>query len=163
MIGFKKQRGLKRYYKNLTTKIDPDEIAKMHADNPKTWFKSQHLHFDWRGYGNNSFQRRKPHLEKLFRHFDVLVKKTENLKTGFQLYVVLCDYHSASDALFLHTPNPENKQFPFKISDLQITSTLANKSMNDYIDQLNGYKKRYGKAEEAFCLLFKENVGQPFW
>jgi len=163
MIGFKKHRGLKRYYKNLITKIDPDEISKLAVDNPKPWFKSQHLHFDIRGYGNNSFKRRKLHLEKLFRHFEFLVEITKNSKAGFQLYAVLCDYHSRSDALFLHTPNPENNQFPFKVSDLQQATTLTNKSLNEYVDHLNGYQIRYGNAGEAFCLLFKENVGEPFW
>jgi hypothetical protein len=163
MMGFKKQRGLKRYYKNLAIKIDLDQIKRVEIDNPKPWFKSQHLHFDWNGYGNNSFKSRKPHLDKLFRHFDILVEKTENLKKDFQLYVVLCDYHSASDALFLHTPDPDNGQFSFKISDLQRTTTLKNKSLNDYLDHLGGYEKRYGQADEAFCVLYRKNVGQPFW
>jgi hypothetical protein len=66
------------------------------------------------------------------------------------------------DALFLHTPNPNNSQFQFEISDLQLTSTLTNKQLNDYINNLEGYEKLYGKADEAFCLIFKNNVGQPF-
>ncbi|MDB5137605.1 MAG: hypothetical protein JWP37_4208 [Mucilaginibacter sp.] len=162
MIGYKKQRGLKRYYKNLTIKIDLDEIDKLDFDSPQPWFESQHLHFDWKGHGNNSFKGRKPHLDKLFRHFDILIKKTKNLKTNFQLYVILLDYHSSSDALFMHAPNPDNDQFPFKISDLQLTTTLTNNPLNEYIDHLAGYEKRYGQAGEAFCLIFKENVGQPF-
>jgi len=131
MIGLKKHRGLKRYYKNLATKIDLEEIDRLDFDSPQawfddwffrfglhpygnnqTWFYYWHLHFDYKGYGNNSFKRRKPHLDKLFRHFDILVDKT--------------------------------------------------KSLNDYIDHLAGYEKRYGKADEAFCLIFKENVGGPF-
>ena len=163
MIGFKRKRGLKRYYKSLTTKIDLDEIARLCIDNPNPWFKSQHLHFDRRGYGNDSFNRRKPHLDKLFRHFEFLVEKAKKSKADFQLYAVLLDYHSSSDALFLHTPDPDNNQFPFKVSDLQPASTLANKSLNEYIDHLDGYQIRYGNAGEAFCLLFKDNVGQPFW
>jgi len=182
MIGFKKHRGLKRYYKNLTTKIDLEEIDRLDFDslqawfadwflrfdlkphgNNQAWFYNWHLHFDRRGYGNNSFKARNPHLDMLFRHFDILVKKTKGLKTGFQLYAVLLDYHSTSDALFLHPPKPDGDQFPFKISDLKLTTTLTNKSLNDYIDHLDGYEKRYGQAGEAFCLLFKKNVGQPFW
>ncbi len=92
-------------------------------DNPNdNW----HLHFDYRGYGNNSFKRRKPHLDKLFRHFDILIGETKNLKKEFQLYTVLLDYHSRSDALFLHPPKPDNSHFPFKVSDLKSTTTLTN-------------------------------------
>lgn len=160
MSGIRKHRGLKRYYENLTMENDLDKATGL--DNSEMWFDNWHLHFDWRGYGNDSFKRRKPHLDKLFRHFDILVDRTKKLKTNFQLYSVLLDFHSSSDALFLHTPNLNNSQFPFKFSDLQLTTTLTNKQLNDYINNLEGYEKLYGKADEAFCLLFKKNVGQPF-
>lgn len=158
----RKHRGLKRYYKNLATENDLDKATWLDFDNPETWFDNWHLHFDWKGYGNDSFKRRKPHLDKLIRHFDLLVEKTKQLKKDFQLYSILLDFDSYSDALFLHTPNPNNSQFPFKISDLQLTTTLTNKQLNDYINKLDGYEKLYGKADEAFCLIFKKNVGQPF-
>jgi hypothetical protein len=162
MNGIRKHRGLKRYYKNLATENDLDKATWLDFDNPQTWFDNWHLHFDWKGYGNNSFKRRKPHLDKLFRHFDLLVDKTKQLKTDFQLYSIILDFDSYSDALFLHTTNPNNSQFPFKIPDLQLTTTLTNKQLNDYINNLDGYEKLYGKADEAFCLIFKKNVGQPF-
>src|ERR1700754_711946 len=156
MLGYRKHRGLKRYYKNLAIKNDFDKNDWLNFDNPNdNW----HLHFDNWNYGNNSFKRRKPHLDKLFRHFDILVDKTENLKIEFQLYAVLVDYDSRSDTLFLHPPKPNNSQFPFKVSDLKSTTTLTNKSLNDYIDHLVGYEKRYGQAGEAFCLIYKVNIG----
>ena len=77
MNGVKKHRGLKRYYKNLSTENDLDKATWLDFDNPETWFDNWHLHFDWKGYGNDSFKRRKPHLDKLFRHFDLLVNKTK--------------------------------------------------------------------------------------
>ena len=153
MNGIRKHRGLKRYYRDLAIKDDLDKA---------TWLDHWHLHFDWKGYGNNSFKRRKPHLDKLFRHFDMLVERTKKIKTDFQLYAVLLDMDSSNDALFLHSPSLNNSQFPFQISDLQLTSTLINKQLNDYINSLDGYEKLYGKADEAFCLIFKKDVGQPF-
>jgi hypothetical protein len=39
---------------------------------------------------------------------------------------------------------------------------MTNKQLNDYINNLDGYEKLYGQADEAFCLIFKKNVGQPF-
>ena len=101
-------------------------------------------------------------MDKLFRHFDILVDRTRTRKTDFQLYAVLLDFDSASDALFLHTPNPNNSQFPFEVSELRPTTTLKNKNLNEYIATLNGYEKLYGEADEAFCLLFRKNVGKPF-
>jgi hypothetical protein len=162
MNGIRKHRGLKRYYKNLATENDLDKATWLDFDNPKTWFENWHLHFDCKGYGNDSFKRRKPHLNKLFRHFDLLVDKTKKLKIDFQLYSILLNFDSYSDALFFHTSNPNNRQFPFKISDLQLTTTLTNNQLNDYINNLNGYEKLYGQADEPFCLIFKKNVGQAF-
>lgn len=162
MKGIRKHRGLKRYYRNLATENDLDKATWLDFENPETWFDNWHIHFDWKGYGNDSFKRRKPHLDKLFRHFELLVDKTKKLTIDFQLYAVLLDFDSYDDALFLHTPNPNNSQFPFKISDLQLTTTLTNYQLNEYINNLDSYEKLYGKADEAFCLLFKKNVGIPF-
>lgn len=162
MNRIKRHRGLSRYYKKLETENDFDKMTWLNFNNSETWFDNWHLHFDWNGYGNNSFKRRKPHLDKLFRHFGMLVDSTKRLKKDFQLYSILLDYNSYSDALFLRTPNPNNSQFPFKISDLQSTTTLTNKELNDYINDLEDYEKLYGKADEAFCLIFKKDVGQPF-
>jgi hypothetical protein len=162
MDGIRKHRGLKRYYKNLESKNDFEKMTWLDFDNSETWLDNWHLHFDWKGYGDNSFKRRKPHLDKLFRHFDLLINKTKNLKNEFQLYAILLDFDSSSDALFLHTANPNNSQFPFKISGLQLITTLTNNQLNEYINNLDGYEKLYGKAGEAFCLIFKKNVGKPF-
>jgi hypothetical protein len=156
MGGLKKHRGLKRYYKNLALKNDFDQIDRLNIKQLESRHGYPHLHFDRKGYGNNSFKRRKPHLDKLFRHFNILAEKAGDIKTPFQLYAILLDYGSVSDALFLHAPSPDNSQFQFKISDLQLTTTLTNKPLNNYIDRLDGYEKRYGKANEAFCLIFKK-------
>ncbi len=162
MSGIRKHRGLKRYYKNLATKNDLADATWLDFDSPDTWFDNWHLHFDWRGYGNFSFKRRKPHLDKLFRHFDILAEKTKQLKVDFQLYSIILDFDSYNDALFLQTPSPNNTPFPLEISDLQHTSTLTNKQLDDYINNLDGYEKLYGQAGEAFCLIFKKDVGKPF-
>ncbi|WP_152559891.1 hypothetical protein [Hymenobacter sp. IS2118] len=162
MSRFKKRRGLKRYYKSLLTANDFEKVTWLDLDNVETWRKNWHHHFDWYGYGDNSFKKRKPHLDKLFRHFELFIDRTKNLDQSFQLYAVLLDFDSSSDALFLHTPNQDNNQFPFKVSDLQATTTLKNSRLNDFLNSLNGYEKLYGQAGEAFCLLFRKNIGQPF-
>ena len=158
----KRHRGLRRYYNKLSTENDFDQMTWLNFEDSNTWSKNWHLHFDWYGYGNNSFKRRKPHLDKLFRHFDLLVSNTRNMKSDFQLYVILLDYDSSNDALFLHTPNLNNNQFQFKISELSQTTTLTNKALNEYVNRLVDYEKLYGKADEAFCLLYRKNVGLSF-
>lgn len=162
MNRIKKHRGLRRYYKNLATENELHKATWLNFENSEIGLNNIHLHFDLKGYGNESFKRRKPHLDKLFRHFELLVDKANHLKIDFQLYAIILDWDSCSDALFLQTPNPKNSQTPFKIVDLQTTTTFSNQLLNDYISNLKGYEKLYGQADEAFCLLFKKNVGTPF-
>jgi hypothetical protein len=159
----KRQRGLKRYYKNLDIQVEFERSDfKINFENPMTWLKYDHWHFDSNALGNNSFKRRKPHLDKLFRHFDFLVGKTANCKFDFQLYSVLLDFDSSADALFLHKPDGNNRQFPFKIEELSGTTTLKNEELDKFINNLTGYEKSYGHANQSFCLLFKREVGLPF-
>ncbi|MFY0672343.1 MAG: hypothetical protein JXQ87_03005 [Bacteroidia bacterium] len=155
----KKQRGLKKYYQRLETENDLEKATWFDLDDPNAWFDNWHLHFDWKGFGNNSFKKRKPHLDKLFRHFELLETETEKLKKEFQLYAVILDYDSESDALFLHTPNPNKENFPFKYDSLKQKSTLTNQELEQYLNELNNFEKYYGTADENFCVLFKKGVG----
>jgi hypothetical protein len=134
----------------------------MSLEDPKSWFDNWHLHFDWKGYGNNSFKRRQPHLDKLFRHFDLLQAETKKLKVDFQLYVILYDFDSYNDALFLNTPNPNTSEFPMVLPNLSAASTLTNRSLETYIDKCNGFERLYGVEDQPFCLLYKPGVGHPF-
>lgn len=162
MNGIKKHRGLKRYYKNLVLKND--DWSGLNFTDPKlAWFDLWHTHFDWKGYGNNSFKQRKPHLDKLFRHFDLLEQKLKILNADYQIWATILDFDSYSDALHLHTPNPNHENFPLKIKNLTISSTLKNKDLNDYINNLKGFEKVYGNADEAFCILYKTNIGLTNW
>lgn len=158
----KRHRGLKRYYRNLDIQNDFDKMTWLDFDKADTWFDNWHSHFDWNGFGNGSFKSRKPHLDKLFRHFDILVDKSRALKTDFQLYAILLDFDSSSDALFLHTPNPNGSIFPYEIPLLTSNSSLTNKLLNNYLNKLTGYKILYGEADENFCLIYKENIGYQF-
>ena len=93
------------------------------------WFDLWHTHFDWMGYDNYNFKSRKPHLDKLFRHFDLLNEKASSLKTNYQIWATLFDYNNFSDTLSLHTPNPNHNNFPLKLPDLSPVSTLTNNSL----------------------------------
>ena len=114
----RKQRGLKRYYRNLERQNDLDKVIDINFNDTRTWQKNEHFHFDRKGYGDTSFKKRKPHLNKLFRHFSLFVEKAKFLTAAFQLYAIILDFNSSSDALFLHTPNPGNSQFLFRVEDL---------------------------------------------
>jgi len=156
----KKQRGLRRYYKNLTTHNDFEQMFFLDFQNdPNAWFDMWHWHFDWNGLGNYSFKRRKTHLDKLFRHFEVLIEKSKYLKTEFQLFALILDRDSSSDAVYLHTPNPNASDFPLTWENISEKCTLKNKNLMEYVNQLNEYEKLYGIADEPFCILFGKKIG----
>jgi hypothetical protein len=154
----RKHRGLKRYYKNLSTKNN-DWSGLNFTDPEKSWFDLRHTHFDWRGYGNSSFKRRKPHLDKLFRHFDLLAERAKALKTDYQIWITLLDHDSSGDALFLHTPNPNRDNFPYKIEGLSPEDNLTNKALSEYVNSLHGYKILFGSADESYCVIYKNKIG----
>ena len=158
----KKQRGLKRYYRNLALHNDFDQMTWLDFDNPDTWPLNWHQHFDYKGQGIGSFKSRKPPLDKLFRHFGILEHKVKSLNEYFQLYAIILDYDSHSDALFLHKLNSSGNAFPFLLADLASESTLTNKRLENYIGNLQGYKMLYGKADESFCLIYNADLGQSF-
>ncbi len=161
----KRKRGLKRYYRNLLIENDfKKKGVDLWFEESDIWFDNWHTHFDWYGYGNDSFKRRKPHLDKLFRHFYLLADLCKKIKTNFQLYVILLDFDSRSDALYLHTPNPNNSQFPLVFENIKPNSTLNNKELIDYIENLNEFEKLYGLGyeDEGFCLLYKKEIGIDF-
>lgn len=158
----RKHRGLKRYYRNLQTKND-DLSGLNFTDPDKAWFDLWHIHFDNWGFGNQSFKRRKPHLDKLFRHFDLLAEKAKSLKTDYQIWIMLLDFDSNYDALYLHTPNPNRSEFPYKIPELSLKSNFKNKEVENYINGLSEYRVYYaeGREGDSYCVLFKENIGIP--
>ena len=71
----------------------------------------------------------------------------------------LLDRDSSSDALFLHTPNSNQNNFPLKTKGLSEESNLTNLELEKYVRNLNGYRIFYGQAEENFCVIFKDKVG----
>ena len=154
----RKHRGRRRYYQNIK-KQKENWSGLNFTDKDKACFDLWHTHFDWKGYGNDSFKRRKPHLDKLFREFAVLEEKAKSIKTEYQIWATLLDYESGDDALFLHTPNPTQDNFPWKIKDLSSKNNLTNSDLAEYVNNLSGYKILFGQADENYCVVFKDNVG----
>lgn len=154
----KKLRGLRKYYRKLETENDLEKANWLDFEDPELWLDHWHLHFDWWGMGNTSFKKRKPHLDKLFRHFELLEEETQKLKIDFQLFAIIFDYDSWSDALYIHTPNPNNN-FPRQYEKVRLESTLSNPDLERYLNEYPDYEKLYGTGNENFCVLFKKGLG----
>lgn len=168
MYGMKKHRGLRRYYKNLS-RVNELETGMTWLDFkvPDIWFDYWHIHFDNYGYGNRSFKRRKPHLDALFRHYEIASQKMLNTGKEFQLWIFINNYRSYDDALYFHTPNPNALNFPHKYNDYGTEYKLSNHDLIDYLSKRNDFKMTCGayytedSPLEVFCALYKENIGLP--
>jgi hypothetical protein len=163
----KKHRGLKRYYKKLTSENDfITRTTWLNLKKEDNWFNFWKLHFDHKKLGNSSFKSRRLHLDKLFRHFELIRQESKYFQNGFQVWAFITENNSYDDCLFLHTPNPHG-EFPHKYSDYSLTSNFKNHNLDKYLESLTGYKKIYGQylisGDERirnFCAIYREGVGQ---
>jgi len=155
----RKRRGLKRYFRKLAGHNDLEKLIALTFEK-ESWFDLWHSHYDWEGLGNNSWKRRKPHLDTLFRNFDLYPDRLKTIEKPFHLFIHLNDFDSSDDAVFIHTENPNQSSFPYK-ADLTDKCTLTNKQLISYINQKKGFEKLFGIAEnEGYCILYKKGVGE---
>jgi len=162
----KKQRGQKRYYKRLTFVNDfKSRITWLNFNSQNIWFEYWCVHFDNHGYGNKSFKKRKPHLDKLMRHYALAANEMIKYNKEFQLWVFINDVSSYDDGLYFHTPNPNKANFPHKYSSMNRDCNLTNKELIDYLSSFPDFIKIYGEYYtdknrlEKFCILYKDNIG----
>lgn len=162
----KKHRGLKRYYKRLSEINDFESgITWPDFKKPDLWFDYWHVHYDDYGYGNTSFKRRKPHLDMLFRHYTIAANIMLQTHSDFQLWIFVNEFTSQDDALYFHTPNPNDSEFPHTYSNLSLECNFKNQELIMYLEELTGFKTLYGeyftedKPAERFCALCRDDIG----
>ncbi len=159
----KNKRGLKRYYRSLETR---------QLKIQENWMKDSYFSYDkiWIDYyGFRGINKRKPHLDCLFRNFDQIADQASSNTTKFQIWIWLNENNSKDDCIIIHSPNPINS-FPHKYENFSETSNFKNSELINYINQYSGFKKLFlsgyyeddnGKqVKENFCILFKENLGE---
>ncbi len=78
----------------------------------KVWCDYSHQHFDWEGFGNRSWRDRRRHLAALLRAFRAAQNELRSYPHDYQVFVTVAPHDSASDAIYIHTPNPNNTPFP---------------------------------------------------
>ncbi|MDX8363355.1 hypothetical protein [Cytobacillus sp. IB215316] len=147
----KKFRGKKRYFRNLKRKVMNFEI---NCGND-SWFDFWHIHLDFYGRGNRNLKVRREHIKAHISLYNNLLKKLEQYDKEYQSWVYICEDDTGSDAVYIHTPNPNYDYFPHQIRDLQWKCEIP-KSFKDLID-LNKYNIGYYKSkyEEAYFIQSK--------
>lgn len=86
----------------------------------REWLNLWHQHFDWEGFGDLSWRHRRRHLAVLLRALTRARVELKGSSKPNQLFATVHTRESASDAIYVHTENPHNTEFPCKLSGRKI-------------------------------------------
>lgn len=137
----KKLRGKKRYFGNLREEVNTCEL---NLDND-AWFDFWHTHLDFFGVGENSLKIRREHIKAHVALYNRLLKQLEEFEKPYQTWISIHEQDPISDAVYVHTPNPNDNYFPHKIEELAWNCKLPN-TFKDLID-LHKFDVAYYKSE----------------
>ncbi|GIO06266.1 hypothetical protein J31TS6_22940 [Brevibacillus reuszeri] len=110
----KKLRGKKRYYRKLLARATDYNLRLTE----KSWFDMWHTHLDWSGIGNMGMRPRRQHISALVHLHNNLLKQLESFSKPYQIWITIHKKDSGQDAVFIHTPNENRDNFPFKFDHL---------------------------------------------
>lgn len=121
-IILKKFRGKKRYFRNLWRETTAEQYD---LDFRKEgWFDLWHTHLDFYGFGNNKLKIRKEHIKAHLALYNSLLEKFDTLGKPYQSWIELVDEDAGLDAVYIHTPNPNNDNFTLKIENINCNCTV---------------------------------------
>lgn len=159
----KKFRGKARYYRNLKKEEIPVWLdIRSHE---KNWFDFFHQHIFTKDIGIVSWKSRKQHLDCLFRLAEKYEKEVKYLNRDFQLWININEFDYEDDAIYLHTENPNNSEFPWRIND-QPEKEATNRNLDHYLRQkeskyiiLKFIVKDQNEKESINYCLQRPNIG----
>ncbi|MFJ8089877.1 hypothetical protein ACIQ7N_16950 [Lysinibacillus sp. NPDC095746] len=127
----KKFRGKKRYFRNL---LRETKAELYNLDFGKEgWFDLWHTHLDFYGVGNNSLKIKREHIKANIALLYSLLEELQTLEKPYQSWIEIVDEDASLDAIYIHTPNPNEDNFPLKIEKLNWNCTVP-KYLKDIID-----------------------------
>lgn len=143
----KKFRGKKRYFRNLWNKVHRYDLK---LDN-QSWFDYWHIHLDFFGVGEKSLKIRREHIKAHLTLYNRIVKQLEEFGEAYQSWVCIYENDPMIDAVYIHTANPNNTDFPNKMEELVWNCELP-RTFKDLID--------LEKFDVAFC---KSEFGEIYF
>ncbi|MCP3943536.1 MAG: hypothetical protein GY710_18950 [Desulfobacteraceae bacterium] len=111
----KKFRGKKRYFKNLIDTANSFSPS-LESDG---WYDMWHYHADWKGYGNINWKFRLKHIEALCVIYQKFTSQLQNYDSPHQIWLYLNQDDAGQDAVFFHTPNPNEDNYPCQFEEVE--------------------------------------------
>ncbi|MBF0598405.1 hypothetical protein [Faecalibacter rhinopitheci] len=126
---------------------------------PNSWFDFWHTHVDWDGEGNKNFKIRLNYLQELLKLYENIKKELNLYPNNYQIWIVIDEKDSSEDAVYIHTKNPNNENFPLKIDNTKIWKT-DNEDLSNFILQtgLEIIEVEYYDGKGFY--LFDKNIGE---
>ncbi|WP_110927693.1 hypothetical protein [Bacillus massiliglaciei] len=153
----KKLRGKRRYFRNLWKEVSL-ENCKLNFNN-ESWFDLWHNHLDFSGYGNGSLRMRRKHIEAHIALYKNVLKKLETFEKPYQAWIHIDDDDASKDAVFIHTPNPNEDNFPLKVENLNWENCTIPSVFHDLINTKEFFVEHYKSQSEGGYIIQSKNQG----
>ncbi|ANT57253.1 MULTISPECIES: hypothetical protein [Bacillus] len=148
----KKFRGKKRYFRNVWEEVNTCDLILDHD----SWFYFWHTHLDFSGVGENSLKIRREHIKAHIALYNRLLKQLEAFKKPYQTWICIHEHDPGLDAVYVHTPNPNDNYFPHKMEKLEANCKLPH-TFKDLVDLHQFDVSCYqSEGEEVFYIQSKE-------
>lgn len=113
----------------------------------KKWCDYWHMHFDMEGRGQRSRFEHRKHIRPLMLAFARAKSELAHQATPYQIFACIDPSDPGSNALFVHTPNPQT-DFPAVFEEYEFTATCPPLLMGliDIRQYQIGFLTRQGKT-----------------
>jgi hypothetical protein len=150
----KKLRGKKRFYERLAK--DASNF-RLELEGPNDWYDFWHHHFDWRGQGDKSGRERNEYLKATFTAFEKVLEQLKDYGKPYQVWLSFSAKRSYDDALYFHTPNPNQDNFPYDFEgyswSAKVPALLAEYKKDEYEIGVTIFNE-----ETWYCVRVKEEL-----
>lgn len=122
----------------------------------ESWFDFWHIHLDFFGIGENRLKIRREHIKAHIALYNNILKQLEGFERPYQSWICIHENDPMTDAVYVHTPNPNDDYFPHKNEELVWDCELPN-TFKDIID-LDAFDVAYYKSnyDEVYFIQSKE-------
>lgn len=137
----KKFRGKRGYFRRLWSLV---EGYQLHVEDD-SWYDFWHRHLDFWGIGNNRLKVRREHIKAHIVLYSKFLEQLKSLNKPYQTWVCIHEEDSGADAVYVHTPNPNAKDFPANFEFINWSCELP-RTFSDLID-MTQYNVGYYESE----------------
>jgi hypothetical protein len=158
----RKLRGKKRYFGRIIRKAESFSISPQAGD----WWEFWHYHADWHGWGNLGWRLRLEHLRALVIVFRRICGAKMQFSTPFQTWIHLDADDAGHDATFLHSPNKNRDNFPWKPEKIKSSTSELDPLVRKLFSDMSIRVVLLDRSESSSrpntsCIIYSPDVGVP--